>query len=35
MYIVTIASGCTHEDVSLNDLDNISILLDENNDLEL
>ena len=31
------ASGCTHEEVSfvcLDDLDNISILLDEGNDLE-
>ena len=38
MYIVNMASGCTDEGVSfvsLDDLDNISILLDENNDLEL
>ena len=35
MYIVRVASGCTHEDISLDDLDNISVLLDENNDLEL
>ena len=37
MYIVNMASGCTDEGVSfvsLDDLDNISILLDEDNDLE-
>ena len=37
MYIVNMASGCTHEEasfVSLDDLDNISILLDEDNGLE-
>ena len=37
MYIVNVASGCTHEKasfVSLDDLDNISILLDDDNDLE-
>ena len=37
MYIVNMASGCTHEGasfVSLDDLDNISILLDNDNDLE-
>ena len=31
------ASGCTHEETSLgslNDLDNVSILLDKDNDLE-
>ena len=37
MYIINITSGCTHEEasfVSLDDLGSISILLDENNDLE-
>ena len=37
MYIVNTASGCTHEEasfLSLDDLDNISILLDEDSDLE-
>ena len=37
MYIVNMASGCTHKEASfvfLDDLDNISILLDEDNDLE-
>ena len=37
MYIVNMASGCTHEETSLgslNDLDNVSILLDKDNDLE-
>ena len=37
MYIVNMYSGCTYKEasfVSLNYLDNISILLDEDNDLE-
>ena len=37
MYIVTIPSDCTHEEVSflfLDDLGKISILLDKDNDLE-
>ena len=37
MYIVIMASGCTHDKawfVSLDDLDEISTLLDEDNDLE-
>ena len=37
MYIANMASGWTHEEVSfvsLDDLDNISIVLDEDNDLE-
>ena len=37
MYIVNMASGCTHKEssfVSLDYLDNISNLLDEDNDLE-
>ena len=37
MYILRMTSGCTHKEVlfvSLDDLDNISILLDESNDLE-
>ena len=37
MYIVNLASGCTHEEasfVSLDDLENISILLHEDNDLK-
>ena len=37
MYIVSKASGCTHQKASfvfLDDLDNISILLDEDNGLE-
>ena len=37
MYIAYLASGCTYEEalfVSLGDLDNISILLHEDNDLE-
>ena len=37
MHIVNIASGCTHKEVSfvsLDDSDNISIFLDEDNDLE-
>ena len=37
MYIIIMDSGCTHEEVSLVSLgvlDNISILLDEDNDLE-
>ena len=37
MYIVTMASGCTHGEasfVSLDDFDNISILSDKDNDLE-
>ena len=37
MYILNIALACTHEEasfVSLNDFDNISILLGKNNDLE-
>ena len=37
MYIVNTASSCTHEEasfVSLNYLDNVSILLQEDNDLE-
>ena len=37
MYIIYLSSGCTHEEalfVSLGDLDNISILLHEDNDLE-
>ena len=37
MYIINITSDCTHEEalfVSLDDLDSISILLNENNDLE-
>ena len=37
MYIVNMASDCTHEEasfISSDDLDNISILLDEDNDLE-
>ena len=35
MYIVNMASGCTYEEasfVSLDNLDNISILLDQHND---
>ena len=37
MYIVNMASGCTHKEssfISLDYLDNISNLLDEDNDLE-
>ena len=37
MYIVNMALGCTHEEVSflsLHDLDDISILLDEDNYFE-
>ena len=37
MYIVNMASDCTHEEasfISSDDLDNISISLDEDNDLE-
>ena len=37
MYIVKMASGCTDKEalfISLDDLDNISIILDENNELE-
>ena len=37
MYIVNMASSCTHEKASflyLDDLDEISTLLDEDNDLE-
>ena len=37
MYFVSMALGCTHEKVSfvfLDDLDNISALLDEDNDLQ-
>ena len=37
MYIVNMASSCIHEDassVSLDDLDNVSILLNEDHDLE-
>ena len=37
MYIINMASACTHEEalfVSLDDLDNIFILLEEDNDLE-
>ena len=37
MYVLNMASGCTHEEtlfVSSDDLDNSSILLDEDNDLE-
>ena len=37
MYIVNVDSGCTYEEasfLSLYDLDKISILLDEDNDLE-
>ena len=37
MYFVNMALGCTHEEVSfvfLDDLDNISALLDEDNDLQ-
>ena len=37
MYIINMASGCTHEEaslVSLDDLDNISILLEEDNDFK-
>ena len=37
MYLVNMASDCTHNEgsfVSLDDLDNISILLDEDNELE-
>ena len=37
MYIVNMYSGCTYKEasfVSLNYLDNISILLDEDNDFE-
>ena len=37
MYIVNMASSCMHEDasfVSLDDLENVSILLDEDHDLE-
>ena len=37
MYIVSKASGCTHQKASfvfLDDLDNVSILLDEDNGLE-
>ena len=37
MCILRMTSGCTHKEVlfvSLDDLDNISILLDESNDLE-
>ena len=37
MYILRMTSGCTHKEVLfvfLDDLDNISILLDESNDLE-
>ena len=37
MFIMNMGKGCTHEEalfVSLGDLDNISILLDKDNDLE-
>ena len=37
MYIVNMASGCTHEEAqfaSLDVLDNISILVDKDNDFE-
>ena len=35
MFIVHMASGCTHEEASFESwLDNISILLEEDNDLE-
>ena len=37
MYILRMTSGCAHKEVLfvfLDDLDNISILLDESNDLE-
>ena len=37
MYIANMASGCTHEEAqfaSSDDLDNISTLLDEGNDLQ-
>ena len=37
MYIANMASSCTYEETSLgslNDLDNVSILLDKDNDLE-